>query len=558
MSAINVYLQNVIQASVGNLPELISRIADERRVTNDEAIRYIQSEILRVLNGENGGGGKTEKHDELVDSLRAEIQFIKEVYNRNVADNRDDKRRISALKAEVNRLERELRTNRATVEQMDATSDEIRVYERQNEQLRAEIESRNRLIDQLRESQRQQERAIADRCRTEQQTLANIRRTLQERESSIERQNRALAELVEAAGQTIDDPDTAVQRLREIVHSYRGKIDLINQLQRQNQAQQERIDECLSSIRTSDDADEQTSRLAEMVQQCQDNANRAMAERERVWNDRQADQRAAYEARIAGLQEEKAARIGELDQQIDRYRESMEQAEAKLTQLGSNSSTLQGKIDELADMLEARRRTKSALEKAVRAYRAQGDERVLQLLLHIESGENTLDYESLVQQMQNASEQADRVRRLKRRRPPPKTTTTNAQRKRRAPPKSKPYVSDSSSSSNSDDDDDNNCPVPTKIRAEANEIVVARPPTDQLQAEIECAEAACVAAVAADDGNTDFLLPRTPEYPPPTPTHPYATPTSNTDEALVFSPASPPDVTPQPIVNPFDEYTLPQ
>lgn len=546
MSAINVYLQNVIQASVGNLPELISRIAEERRVSNDEAIRYIQTEIVRVLNaGAGNGNARSDGSDELVDSLRAEIQFIKEVYNRNVADNRDDKRRISTLKAEVNRLERELRANRTTVEQMDATSDEIRVYEQQNEQLRAEIESRNRLIDQLRESQRQQERVIADRCRSEQQTLANIRRTLQERESSIERQNRALTELVEAAGHTVDDPDTAIQRLREIVQSYRGKIDLINQLQQQNESQQERINECLSSIRSSDDADEQTMRLAEMVQQCQDNANRAMAERERVWNDRQADTQAAYEARIAGLQEEQEVRINELDQQIDRYRESMEQAEAKLTQLGSNSSTLQGKIDELADMLETRRRIKSALDKAVRAYRSQGDERVLQLLLHIESGENSLDYESLAQQMQNASDNVNRIERLKRlKRRRKSTLPVTRGGKRRAPPKSKPYVS-------SDDSDNEN--VPTKVLAETNEVTVARPP----DVEMECAEAACVSALANVDANTDFLLPNTPEYPPPTPTHPYATPTSNTDDALVFSPASP-DATPQPIVNPFDEYTLPQ
>lgn len=545
MSAINAYLQNVIQASVGNLPELISRIADERRITNDEAIRYIQTEIVRVLNTGGGGGRSSGGPDDLVDSLRAEIQFIKEVYNRNVAENRDDKRRISSLKAEVNRLERELRTNRTTVEQMDATSDEVRAYERQNEQLRAEIESRNRLIEQLRETQRQQERAIAERCRNEQQTIASIRRTLQDRDASIERQNRALAELVEATGERIDDPDTAIQRLREIVQSYRGKIDLINQLQRQTDTQQEQIDACVSSIRSSED--EQASRLAEMVQQCHDNANRAMLERERVSNDRLADTRAAYESKIAGLQEETSARINELDRQIARYREEQEQAEAKLTQLGSHSPTLQGKIDDLADMLESRRRIKAALDKAVRAYRSQGDERVLQLLLRIESGETPMDY--VVQQMHQASDNASRVERMKRLKRRRRSLIPTASRgaKRRAPPKSKPYVSSSS-------DSDNDAAAVADVRAEANEVTVARP---DLDAEMECAEAACVSALANVDGNADFLLPGTPEFPPPTPTHPYATPASNTDDALVFSPASP-DATPQPIVNPFDEYTLPQ
>lgn len=549
MSAVNVYLQNVIQASVGNLPELISRIADERRVSNDEAIRYIQSEIVRVLNTD-GSGSRSSGHDELVDSLRAEIQFIKEVYNRNVADNRDDKRRISSLKAEVNRLERELRANRTTVEHMDSASDEIRVYERQNEQLRAEIESRNRLIEQLRESQRQQEKAISDRCRVDQQALANIRRTLQDRESSFERQNRALTELVEAVGEKVDDSDTAIQRLREIVQSYRGKVDLINQLQRQQETQQSRIDSCLSSIRSSED--EQASRLAEMVQQCHDNANRAMLERERVSNDRLADTRAAYEARITDMQERTTARIDELDRMIEEYRRDREQAEAKLTKLGSQSSTMQGKIDELADMLEKRQRIKTALDKAVHVYRSLGDERILQLLLHIESGDNPLDYESLVQQMQEASDNAnrvDRVKRLKRRRRS-LIPTARGGVKRRAPPKSKPYVS-------SDDDSDETEAVPAKMQAtaEANEVTVARP--DVEAAEMECAEAACVATLANIDENSDFLLPNTPEYPPPTPTHPYTTPTSNTDDALVFSPASP-DATPQPIVNPFDEYTLPQ
>lgn len=128
---INRYLQDVLQATVGNLPELVYRISRERNTTNEQALRFLQDEITRLVSRASAEVGAPlppgsasdaeiarlraviEKDRETIEALEAEVSVVKRIFAKNRQGTcAEDRRRVAELQAKVCQLQQELRRER--------------------------------------------------------------------------------------------------------------------------------------------------------------------------------------------------------------------------------------------------------------------------------------------------------------------------------------------------------------------------------------------------------------------------------------------------------------
>lgn len=126
---INRYLQDLLQSAVGNLPELVYKISRERGTTNEQALRFLQDEITRLVTRASTEVGAPppgpvsndevarlraiiEKDRETIEALEAEVNVVKRIFAKNKTNSGEDRRRVAELQAKVCRLQQELRRER--------------------------------------------------------------------------------------------------------------------------------------------------------------------------------------------------------------------------------------------------------------------------------------------------------------------------------------------------------------------------------------------------------------------------------------------------------------
>lgn len=329
---INRYLQDLLQTAVGNLPELVFNISRERGISNEEAMRFLQDEITRLVTRVSTEVGvqppgpvsdsevaklraTIERDRETIEALEAEVNVVKRIFSKNKDVGRQERRKVSDLQAKVCRLQQELKKERERVARQAeeaieaAASSSANVVAAAVNEARSNAaslsESRARQLEaDLLDSRAQLERARADwqheyenlrtNCERERQEMNALRVLLAEQRRKNSAEHRRLREIVVAVYPDVaanrDDSaehfDLIVSRLSAMLNDYQTSADAYAELENVRDALEQRVRTLTSDLERVTQNDTRFEQIVSLVRNSENELAAAIRRREEVTNER--------------------------------------------------------------------------------------------------------------------------------------------------------------------------------------------------------------------------------------------------------------------------------